>query len=60
MLKDMRLLSLSAIAAAVLALLVLLPFGVMAQTPGSPPTSSQESLKSPFQHFLKGYKAFVA
>ena len=44
MLKDMRL-SLSAIAAAVLAFLVLLPFGVLAQTPDSPPASSQESLK---------------
>ena len=43
MLKDMRL-SLSGIAAAVLAFLVLLPAGVMAQTP-PPPASSQEPLK---------------
>jgi Protein of unknown function (DUF3300) len=42
--KDMRL-SLSVIAAAVFAFLVLSPFGVMAQTPVSPPASSQESLK---------------
>jgi hypothetical protein len=42
MLKDRRL-NLSAIAAAVLAFLVLLPAGVMAQTP-SPPASSQEPL----------------
>jgi hypothetical protein len=42
MLKDIRL-NLLAIAAAVLALLVLLPFGVMAQTP--PSASSPESLK---------------
>jgi hypothetical protein len=42
MLKCMRL-NLSAIAAVVLALLVLLPFGAMAQT--RPPASSQESLK---------------
>jgi hypothetical protein len=38
-------LSLSAIAAAVLTFLVLLPFGVMAQTLGPPPPSSQEALK---------------
>jgi Protein of unknown function (DUF3300) len=44
MLKDMRL-SLSAIAAAVLGFLVMLPLGVMAQTPDSPAASSQESLK---------------
>ena len=43
MLKDMRL-SLSGIAVAVLAFLVLLPAGVMAQTP-PPPASSQEPLK---------------
>ena len=43
MLKDMRL-SLSGIAAAVLAFLMLLPAGVMAQTP-PPPASSQEPLK---------------
>ena len=43
MLKDVRL-SLSGIAAAVLAFLVLLPAGVMAQTP-PPPASSQEPLK---------------
>ena len=43
-LKDMRL-GLSAIAAAVLTFLVLLPFGVMAQTPNPPPASSQELLK---------------
>jgi Protein of unknown function (DUF3300) len=43
MLKDRRL-NLSAIAAAVLAFLVLLPAGVMAQTP-PPPASSQEPLK---------------
>ena len=44
MLKDMRL-NLETIAAAVLGFLVLLPFGVMAQTPNPPPASSQESLK---------------
>jgi Protein of unknown function (DUF3300)/Chaperone of endosialidase len=44
MLKDMRF-SLWAIAVAVLAFLALLPFGVMAQTPGSSPASSQETLK---------------
>jgi uncharacterized membrane protein YgcG len=44
MLKDMRL-SLLTIAAAVLVFLVLLPFGVMAQTPNPPPASSQELLK---------------
>ena len=41
MLKEMRL----TIAAAVLVLLVLWPLDVMAQTPNSPPASSQESLK---------------
>ena len=43
MFQDMRL-SLSAMATAVLGLLVLLAFGVMAQTP-LPSASSQESLK---------------
>jgi hypothetical protein len=44
-LKFMRL-GLSALAAAALVFLVHLPCGVMAQTPASPPPSSQESLKS--------------
>jgi hypothetical protein len=44
MLKNMRL-RLLAIAPAVLAFLVLLPFAVMAQTPNPPPASSQELLK---------------
>ena len=44
MLKDLRW-RLSAIAPAVFTLPMLLPFGVMAQSPNPPPASSQESLK---------------